>query len=255
MVERIKKSKGYDGTSRKLVIAYINIGEAEDWLSYWKWDNKNNSDWPKYIIGDDPDGWKGDYPVAYWDKDWKNIVLYGSKEYQGFDYNSLIEECIKDGFDGIYMDWVQGYDESVVIQRAKRDKVNPKKEMVDFLGEIRKYTKQKDKDFLIIQQNACEIYEGYPEVFEYVDAIAQEAIWYDGTSFDEWEDKNGADIKNDQFLTKEYIKYLTKYKEMGKVVLNVEYANIFKKEAYKMSREKGFIPYCSRRPLSQIEFE
>jgi cysteinyl-tRNA synthetase len=254
-VQKIKNSKGLSGMSRKLAIAYINIGEAEEWRWYWKWSKKNNGDWPKYIIGDDPDGWAGNYPVAYWDKAWKDVVLYGTDSAKGYDFNSLVDQAIKDGFDGIYLDWVGGYDESVVTQRAKSDKVNAKKEMVEFLGEIRKYTKQRNKNFLVIQQNASQIYEGYSQSFDYIDAIAQEGVWYDGTSFDEWEDKDGADIRNDKSLSIEYLTHLKKYKEMGKVVLNVEYANIYKKEAYRLSRENGFIPYCSRRPLSQIEEE
>jgi len=41
MVERLKQSSAHDGTHRKLVIAYIDIGEAEDWRWYW------SQEWPE----------------------------------------------------------------------------------------------------------------------------------------------------------------------------------------------------------------
>jgi hypothetical protein len=40
MVTRLKNSPASDGTHRKLVIAYIDIGEAEDWRWYWIWQPK-----------------------------------------------------------------------------------------------------------------------------------------------------------------------------------------------------------------------
>jgi cysteinyl-tRNA synthetase len=37
MVAYLKDSKASDGMHRKLVLAYIDIGEAEDWRWYWTW--------------------------------------------------------------------------------------------------------------------------------------------------------------------------------------------------------------------------
>ena len=52
-----------------LILAYIDIGQAEDWRWYWQ------SGWkigePDWIVGGDPDDWEGCYPVAYWDPAWK----------------------------------------------------------------------------------------------------------------------------------------------------------------------------------------
>ena len=41
-VERLENALAGDGVHRKLVIAYINIGQAEDWRWYWTW----SQDWP-----------------------------------------------------------------------------------------------------------------------------------------------------------------------------------------------------------------
>jgi cysteinyl-tRNA synthetase len=52
IVARIKNSNASDGFHRKLVIAYIDIGEAEDWRWYWTWSydweigQPRPADWP-----------------------------------------------------------------------------------------------------------------------------------------------------------------------------------------------------------------
>ncbi|MCP4685223.1 MAG: glycoside hydrolase, end-alpha-1,4-polygalactosaminidase, partial [bacterium] len=57
----------------KLAIAYIDIGQAEDFRTYWQpgWSIGK----PEWIVGGDPDGWAGNYPVAYWYEEWREIWL------------------------------------------------------------------------------------------------------------------------------------------------------------------------------------
>jgi cysteinyl-tRNA synthetase len=57
----------------KRVIAYIDIGEAESYRTYWQdvWDIVS----PEWIVTGDPDGWDENYPVAYWYDDWQKIWL------------------------------------------------------------------------------------------------------------------------------------------------------------------------------------
>ena len=58
-----------DGTER-LLLAYIDIGEAEDYRDYWQdvWiaPTETTGGTPDFLITVDPDGWSGNYPVAYW---------------------------------------------------------------------------------------------------------------------------------------------------------------------------------------------
>jgi cysteinyl-tRNA synthetase, unknown class len=237
MVKKIKASKAHDGVSDKIVLAYVDIGEAEDWRCYWD-DIKKTDD---IIIGTDPDKWEGDYPVAYWKDKWRSIVV-----------NGLINEAVTDGFDGVYLDWVGGFTEPMVIEKASADGVDPKKEMTRFISEICSFAKSKNSNFLIVQQNAPELAINNSEVFKYVDAIAQEAVWYDGTAFEDWDSPDACDKKNERSMTEEYLKNLKIYQNEGKVVFNVEYADKHADEAYKLSRENGFIPYCTRRALSEL---
>ena len=234
MVSRIKKSG-------KIVLAYVNIAEAENWRHYWTWSMTNRKTWPGYIISGDPDGWVGDYPVAFWKAAWQKLL-----------FAKIIDETLTDGFDGIYMDWVGAFDEDIVTARAKVDKVNAHKEMVKLLGKIRTYTRAKHKDFLIIQQNAVELHKGYEYVKGYVDGISEEAVWFDGTSFDNWADKKGMDIKTPIADTKNYIQNLKVYQKAGKRVFVLEYAVKYKKTALKLAAANGFVGFCSRRALSRL---
>ena len=61
----------------KFPIAYLSIGEAEDYRFYWnsKWKN-SPPDW----LGDENPDWEGNYKVKFWKQDWKSIVyLYLDK--------------------------------------------------------------------------------------------------------------------------------------------------------------------------------
>jgi uncharacterized protein (TIGR01370 family) len=259
MVQILKNSKASDGVHRKIVLAYINIGEAEDWRWYWKWSRywkkgtPRPRDWPSYILSPDPDGWTGNYPVAYWDRRWKDLVIYGhnqnSKPYG--NYNSILNEAINDGFDGIYLDWVEGFEDSTVISAAKKQNKNATWEMIKFIKEMQQYALKKNPNFLIIQQNGAALGK-YKQIFDLIDGISQEAIWYDGTSYSNWYDIKGYDIPQDHNLSKEYIYQLYQYKKAGIPVFNCEYAVNHISTAYQKSKSMGFIPYFSRRPLSKL---
>jgi cysteinyl-tRNA synthetase len=260
MVESLKDSKAGDGIHRKLVLAYIDIGEAEDWRWYWTWSNGWEpgepfpEDWPGFILAPDPDGWEGDYPVAYWDPAWKDIIIYGrdTETAAGRDYTSVLDEVLEHGFDGVYLDWVEGYEDPDIAEAAGDQGVDAAEEMAAFIEEIGDYGRDRNPDFIVVQQNAAALAEEQPETLSHVDAIAQEAIWYDGSAFDDWNDALGADIPQDPELTEYYIELLGAYLEEGLPVFDCEYAVEYAERAYALSYEHAFVPYCTRRPLSQL---
>ena len=101
-VESIKK-KASGGA--RFVIAYMSIGEAEDYRWYWdeRWirGTKLTKNAPAWLDALNPD-WKGNYKVRYWDADWQNIICGGE--------NSYIQKIINAGFDGVYLDIVDAYE-------------------------------------------------------------------------------------------------------------------------------------------------
>ncbi len=260
MVDRLKSTPAHDGDHRKLVIAYLDIGEAEDWRWYWTWSTDWDegdpvpSDWPDFILTHDPDGWEGNYPVAYWDPDWQDIIIYGRNQgtMSGREYTSALDEVIQHGFDGVYLDWVEGFENKAVISRARADGIDPKDAMVEFIRQIRDYGRQYNPDFIVIQQNAGALIDGHPELTDYVDGIAQEGIWLDGDATDDWNDPDGYDWITDPELTGEYVAWLWMYMDAGVTVFICEYALHRADSAYDFAYERGFIPYVTRRSLGRL---
>lgn len=88
----------HNGGIRKIV-AYVSIGEAEDYRPYWKDEWKKES--PVWLEAENP-LWKGNYKVRYWEQEWKDII-YGNE-------NSYIRKVLNAGFDGVYLDIIDGYE-------------------------------------------------------------------------------------------------------------------------------------------------
>jgi cysteinyl-tRNA synthetase len=192
--------------------------------------------------------------VAYWDEDWKDIIIYGRNRgtAPGRDYTSVLDEVIKDGFDGIYLDWVEAFEDENVMAAAAAQGLDPAEEMIKFIAEMRRYARRRNRGFLIIQQNAASLIDGHPELTRVIDAIAQEAIWFDGDATDDWEDPSGHDYVNEPDLVDYYINYLEQYKRRGLPVFDCEYAVSMASEAYARAEARGYIPYATRRSLGNL---
>jgi cysteinyl-tRNA synthetase len=191
--------------------------------------------------------------VAYWDPAWKDIVIYGVDwQDPGRDYATALDEVLRDGFDGIYLDWVEGYEDPAVIAAARAAGLDPAAEMVALIAEIRAYARARNPEFLVVQQNAAALLAERPELVGVVDAIAQEAVWYDGDATDDWEDPDGYDWEQDPELTAYYLDHLALYLEAGLPVFDCEYALDDATQAYAASYARGFVPYATRCSLARL---
>lgn len=91
---KVKKSGG-----RRLVLAYLSIGEAEDYRYYWKTAWKRNP--PGWLEKENPE-WKGNYKVRYWEKEWQDIIVSGKHSY--------MQKIMNAGFDGVYLDLIDAFE-------------------------------------------------------------------------------------------------------------------------------------------------
>lgn|GEM_PF-2772554 len=251
MVRAFKSSEAKN-LNRKLVVAYIDIGEAEDYRTYWEdsWiapkSQKCKAGSPSFLLRMDPDGWSGNYVVKYWDQRWVKIMV------------GAIEDIARKGFDGAYLDWVEAYDDECVINAAKVDNINPAVAMVNFVALLKAKARAINPNFVIISQNAPYLAEERPEYLKVIDAISMEGIFFLGEADSDWDDPSCCDIPNeyeDDFSTDALISVAKGlYIQNGIPVFSVDYA--IKPEnvayVYKRAREVGLIPLVTRTSLSKI---
>ena len=256
----------HDSPHPKRVIAYIDIGEAESYRSYWQpgWRIGN----PEWIITGDPDGWDENYPVAYWYDEWQAIWL---------EKNGLLQGILDVGFDGVYLDWVEAYSDEEVADKAAQDNLDPVQEMIWFVGDIADFSRAQNPDFLVIAQNAAELAQ-HDEYVNIIDAIAQEQVWFDGGADNEPPGdcplpRTDDDIETDDYVnslspecrrqhdefpestlhvsSEEYLHDLTIAQDKGVPIFTVDYAlepdHI--QWILETSRSHGFIPFVGSRAL------
>ena len=90
LYKTIEELKIKNNGGKRLVIAYLSIGEAEDYRFYW---NKKKPNW----IVKENENWERNCIVKYWSPEWKSII----KEYQ-----KKLDEI---GVDGYLLDTVDTY--------------------------------------------------------------------------------------------------------------------------------------------------
>jgi len=84
---------------QRLLIAYMSIGEAEDYRWYWQPGWTTN---PPGWLSAENENWEGNYYVEYWNDDWQALI-YGSPE-------AYLDRIMAAGFDGVYLDIIEGYE-------------------------------------------------------------------------------------------------------------------------------------------------
>jgi cysteinyl-tRNA synthetase len=87
------------GGGRRLILAYMSIGEAEDYRYYWQASWQVNP--PAWLVEENPD-WPGNYAVEYWNFEWQNI-------FRGND-SSYCKKILDSGFDGVYLDIIDAFE-------------------------------------------------------------------------------------------------------------------------------------------------
>jgi cysteinyl-tRNA synthetase len=214
-VDQMKRKP--DG-SRRLVISYVSIGEAETYRPYW---NKAWKKQPPAWLGKENREWRGNYGVRFWEDEWQGII---------FDY---ADKIVAAGFDGIYLDKVDEFED-----------MGHKDDMVEFVRRIAERVKAKRPDFLVISQNGDELL--FNKKFrDVVDAFAREDLFLG-------EDDDGK--PNKPASIKESIARLKLFAAEQKPVLVVEYPSNAQ-QADQVRREistLGFIGLTAGRDLDTV---
>ena len=217
------------------VICYLSIGEAEDYRWYWKKDWNLNK--PKFLC-DENENWKGNFKVKYWDKQWQNVII------------SYLDEIVAQGFDGIYLDIIDGF-QFFEYDSEKNDwidnRINPatnqtyRKDMIDFVIKLAEHARSVKSDFVVIPQNGSELLNSNKFV-DVIDAIGIEDLYTVGN-------KKQSDVH-----TQSVLKNLQQINKASKPVLLIEYPKNRKMKKYlsKLALPKNFSLLLTDRPLKTL---
>ncbi len=95
--EDVRSLQQKQNGGRRLVVAYLSIGEAEPWRPYWNpaWETH-----PPAFLGEKNETWDS-YRVRYWTPAWQRI-LYGTP-------TSGLDAILTAGFDGAFLDVIDTY--------------------------------------------------------------------------------------------------------------------------------------------------
>lgn len=220
-----------DGPPR-LVLAYLSIGEAEDYRFYWK----RYYGWlwglfgPAWL-GRENREWRGNYAVRYWLPSWAQIIYAGD--------NSYLDRIVAAGFDGVYLDKIDGYDDWP-------DRASARADMAAFVTRLAERARQLKPGFLIVPQNGDELLAD-PAYRGVIDGIGRESLLYG-------EETEGNENAPEAVAARAgRLKLLT---GEGKPVLAVEYLDRAAQIASARAtlESLGFVPHFASRALDHMRF-
>lgn len=227
------------GQPGRKAIAYISIGEAEDYRPYWRkeWAGKGKltGDAPAWLGTENPE-WKGNYRVKYWNADWQKLIL------------DAIDDAMACGFDGVYLDIVDGFE---TYEQEGKDfldnRVNPetkqtyRRDMVDWVKAIAARARAINPAALIIPQNGAQLLS-HADFLEIISAIGIEDLFTNGDKLQSKADTN------------ERLRYLKKAAGANKPVLLIEYPKRAERQAMvkQRAKEHGFAWLITDRQLATL---
>ena len=257
-----------DGT-RRLVLAYLSIGEAEDYRRYW------NKAWvgvppPPALaspvaeapslagtsaharpltgappsgkplrqptaaapawLGDENGDWRGNFRVRFWDESWQALML-GSE-------GAALDRLIAEGFDGVYLDRADVY------QLWSKERPGAKSDMTSLVQRLSEHARARAPGFMIVMQNAEELL-GSGRIRAALDAVAKEDLLFG---------IDGSDRANSEGDVAASLKLLKKAQQAGLPVLVVEYVKETRTVAAARAKlaGEGFVPYFAPRALDHL---
>jgi cysteinyl-tRNA synthetase, unknown class len=212
---------------RRMVFAYISIGEAESYRYYWQdsWAKAR----PEWLEPENPD-WPGNHLVRYWHPEWQ-AILYGNP-------NAYLDRILDAGFDGIYIDGVDKF------EQWKRRRPTAAADMADLLAGMAAHARGVRKDFLVIAQNGDGLL-GNPKFLRTIDGFAREDLLYG---------EKEPDARNSQRSIAETVRRLRPLVAAGVPVFVVEYTTSPQLAASMLReiRELGLIGYIGGRELKSL---
>lgn len=221
--------------SRKLCLAYLNVGQAEEYRATW------NPEWKApFLVAPDPDGWPENHGVAYWDPAWEEVLL------------GQIDEIVAEGFDGAMLDWVAAWSDPAVAAAANAADVDPAEAMAGLIRRLGDRARAARPGFLLVLNGGAPLVEARPALAAAVNGVLRESTWFGGKASAEWNAPDNADLPATD--TEDALAPLRAARAKGLAVFTLDYAAdpAHREAALANARAQGFVPSVSRTPLDRI---
>lgn len=242
----------HDAKPGRIVLALLNIGQAENFRTYW------GEDWhgempgapakPGYLIGADPNADPDTFLVRFWRSRWQAVFL---------SPRGLIHRIMAAGFDGVCLDGLDAYEDDPIGVAADKDKVDPANAMVSLVSAVRDHVRQAKPDGVVLALNASDLIDDQPKFAQAIDGLVAEDTWFSGSDDAKWGDPAGGDVPNTdsgddstQSLVRQYHKFL----DAGLPVFTIDYCVNPENAAkvYRESSKAGFVPLVTQAAADQV---
>ncbi|MFV0298304.1 MAG: MJ1477/TM1410 family putative glycoside hydrolase [Hyphomicrobiaceae bacterium] len=223
--EEVEKMKRKPDGSKRLVLAYLSIGEAESYRFYWKPEWKGQAV-PGWYVAENC-AWPRNYMVRFWLDGWKDIIFRGP--------DSFLKRIVDAGFDGVYLDRID------VFWELEKERPSAREDMVQFVREIAEAGRRMKPGFLVIAQNAEDLLsdQSYRDI---IDGLGKEDLLYG---------HSGTNTPNPEKDVTESRTLIRELQDDEKPVFAVEYVTDPKLVADARSRLEslGYVPLIAHRSL------
>ena len=242
--EEVAQLKTKTDGGKRLVLSYLSVGESEDYRPEYFSAEYMEEEAPDWLRKENPD-WKGNRIIAFCHEGWQKTILgdeRGRSVYNDIDPSPLYR-LIELGFDGIYLDRVDVYEETL------KDCPNGDVKMVDFIARLAAHARKKNPHFMVILQNAEDLLK-QPKMVAAIDAVAKESLFHG------WGGGDGSNKSkiNSADSVKWSVERLNIAKNAGRGVFVVDYAGNRSAAETSVRRinELGYVPYIGPKALDTL---
>lgn len=214
---------------RRIVLAYLSIGEAERYRFYWRpeWDIAGQR--PLWL-GAENKQWPGDYAVDYASTEWQRTI-FGTPD-------SFLDRIIDAGFDGVYLDRADAF------QDGGEPTGKAEAAMTAFVSRIADHAHHRNGDFLVLMQNAEELL-ATQSLVDRLDGVAKEDLLFG---------QDNSELANPRQMVADSVSYLRKARRAGLKVFVLEYAVEPRdvEAAQILAKREGFTIHFTERMLGTL---
>ncbi|KYH39350.1 MAG: hypothetical protein AYL28_000740 [Candidatus Bathyarchaeota archaeon B23] len=178
----------------RLLLAYINLGYAEEWRDYWS--EIGGGGWVH-----EPTEYEGEYFVEYWRPEWRDVIL------------TLVEEAHGIGFEGVLLDNVDASTTLRELRPTWSRGLEPEESMINLVEEVSRAAKQRyGVEFKVyVNLGSALRLLGDERFLSSIDGILREELWH--TYGD------GGSLKTPREEAEETLRYLREARGRGKTIL------------------------------------